>query len=248
MDDDKSRASRWSDQRNDCYLKQELAGRDLPHNINLTFAMVLIELSRVLDTNFYKQSPKRSSRATGRDAIVRTLLRSSAIFASHLNYLPPAPPWLRPPPWCGGIVCWNYEKTFRRSRSPTPKISTRRDGHELPWTSSCALWLLNFAAQQFKEPLAPPGWQGSRGHLSRTRRIPTSGMTLPTWRTGAVRRQQPLRRLGNHGPCGLEIYQTCHTCRFVSSTARSPISISAITRPFSQTRNLRHNRSCDLQG
>jgi hypothetical protein len=150
-------ASRWNQQNSDCKLKQEGAGRDLPHNINLTFAMVLIELSRVLDTNFYQQSPKRSIAAElGRDVIVRTAIRQQRYFANHLNegVLPLYPP-------CAGIVCWYYGDDL-----PSDHLPHFEDlDHGSMDMSYVGVFLrnhsrLNFAAQVFNEPLAPPDWQG----------------------------------------------------------------------------------------
>ena len=162
MGDDKDNESRWSQQRSDCYLKQELAGRDLPHNINLTFAMVLIELSRVLDTDFYKQSPKHSIAALlGRDFMVQTVMRQQRYFASHLDYSIPRPwPWRPQSSWCTGIVCWLYGED-----APSDHPSHPEDlDHGAMDMSYVDLFLGNysrfsFAAQQFKEPLAPADWQ-----------------------------------------------------------------------------------------
>jgi hypothetical protein len=76
MADDAANQSRWTQQRNDCNLKRDVAGRDLPHNINLAFAMVLIELSRVIDSAYYEFSARRSTAAQlGRDVMVSTAIR-----------------------------------------------------------------------------------------------------------------------------------------------------------------------------
>src|SRR5262249_32854520 len=63
MGKDPQNAARWKDQQNDCKNLRAMAGSPLPHNVSFTFSMVLIELSRIFDTSFYWQSPKRSKDA-----------------------------------------------------------------------------------------------------------------------------------------------------------------------------------------
>jgi hypothetical protein len=54
---------RWDGKRRDCNRVRLGAGSPQPHNVSFTFSMVLIELSRVLDSPFYQQSPRRSKDA-----------------------------------------------------------------------------------------------------------------------------------------------------------------------------------------
>ncbi len=54
---------RWNGKRNDCNRLRLLGGSPQPHNASFTFSIVLIELSRVLDSPFYSQSPRRSKDA-----------------------------------------------------------------------------------------------------------------------------------------------------------------------------------------
>src|SRR5262249_50318498 len=83
---DPGNKARWDQKRSDCNLLRELAGKALPHNINLTFSMVLIELSRVLESPFYLQSPKRSGGAENmRDFSLVLISRQQRYFADHLN-------------------------------------------------------------------------------------------------------------------------------------------------------------------
>ncbi|HEY1300525.1 MAG TPA: hypothetical protein VGF07_08505, partial [Stellaceae bacterium] len=73
---DQGNQARWSQQRDDCNKRNALAGRGPPHNQNLTFSMVLIELTRVLDSPFYVQSPKRAGGAANtRDFLLQLISR-----------------------------------------------------------------------------------------------------------------------------------------------------------------------------
>jgi hypothetical protein len=154
MSKDPNNVSRWNQQRSDCNLLRDGAGRDLPHNINLTYSMMLIELSRVLDTNFYQQSPKHSIAAeVGRDVILRTVIRQQRYFANHLN---PGDLLLD----CLGIVCWHYMDNLPANHNPHPEDLD----HGSMDMSYVDVFLRNYgrlelAAQRFSEPLAPPDWQ-----------------------------------------------------------------------------------------
>jgi len=106
MNHDPNRKTRWDDARRDCNNKRKLAGKPMPHNINLTFSMVLIELSRVLDTPFYLQSPRRAANAESmRDFFFVLIPRQVRYFTDHLN-----PQGLRDkyPDSCNQNVCWYY--------------------------------------------------------------------------------------------------------------------------------------------
>jgi hypothetical protein len=152
---DPGNVSRWDQQRSDCNLLRELAGRDLPHNINLTFAMVLIELSRTLETSFYQQSPKRSINAeASREILLLTAIRQQRYFASHLN---PVNLLIE----CYGIVWWNYMEDLPSDHDPHAEDLD----HGAMDMSYVDVFLRNFGqlsvvAQKFNEPLAPPDWQG----------------------------------------------------------------------------------------
>src|SRR5262245_65718157 len=77
---------RWDQKHEDCNRLRELAGRGLPHNINLTFSMVLIELSRVLNSPFYLQSPRHAGGAENmRDFSLVLVSRQQRYFANRLN-------------------------------------------------------------------------------------------------------------------------------------------------------------------
>ena len=147
MKDHPDDASRWTQQRSDCKLKQELAGRDLPHNINLTFSMVLIELSRAIGTNFYQQSPKHSVAAeAARDTLLRTIIRQQRYFSNHL--------------WSSGG--WNYEEDLPPDHNPHPE-DLDHGAMDMSYLEESLqnYGLLYPAAQRFNEPLAlgPKDWQ-----------------------------------------------------------------------------------------
>ena len=83
---DPGNLARWDQKHSDCNLLRDLAGQALPHNINLTFSMVLIELSRVLDTPFHLQSPRHSAGAENmRDQILVLISRQQRYLVNHLN-------------------------------------------------------------------------------------------------------------------------------------------------------------------
>ena len=51
--------SRWKEMQRNCNSLRVMAGLPLAHNENLAFAMVLIELSRALESPYYRQAPTR---------------------------------------------------------------------------------------------------------------------------------------------------------------------------------------------
>ncbi len=88
--------ARWDQQWCDCTRRNELAGRELPHNQNLAFSMVLIELTRVLNSPFYQQSPKRTGGAKNvQDFLLLIISRQQRYFANRLSL-------------CGQGLCWHY--------------------------------------------------------------------------------------------------------------------------------------------
>jgi hypothetical protein len=120
---------RWNEEHLDCLESRNAAGQPMAHNKNLAFSMALIELSRVLDSLFYLQSPGRASNAEAiRDSLFVIMPRQQRYFVDHLNpeslkdnydackthfcwyYMdagnPPPPGW----PACelGGYKCLNY--------------------------------------------------------------------------------------------------------------------------------------------
>ena len=99
------RKDRWTQEYSDCLAKRKLAGKPMPHNINLTFSLVLIELSRVLDTSFYLQSPRRAGGAEDmRDRFFVLIPRQQRYFVDHLN-----PAVLRDQyDACKRNFCWRY--------------------------------------------------------------------------------------------------------------------------------------------
>jgi hypothetical protein len=161
-------AARWTQQHSDCLLKREGAGRDLPHNINLTFSMALIELARAIGTNFYQQSPKRSVVAAARqDELLLAAVRQQRYFANHL--------------WSSGVIgpcfmidCWSYaEDAPPDHKSHIEDLDHGAMDMNYLDVSLQNYILLNNAAQRFKEPLAlgSKDWQA----LARTFLVNTEG-------------------------------------------------------------------------
>jgi len=101
------RKDRWQKEHGYCLDDQKLAGKPLPHNQNLLFSKVLIELSRVLDTDFYKQSPARASRAESiREFSFRIMPRQQRYFVDNLN--PKSLSDNDDYPACKNELCWYY--------------------------------------------------------------------------------------------------------------------------------------------
>jgi hypothetical protein len=100
------RKDRWKDEYRYCKENQPLAEKPMPHNINLLFSMVLIELSRVLASPFYQQSPRRASNAaTLQDFFFVLISRQQRYFVNHLN-----PESLRDIDACkNNNFCWYYD-------------------------------------------------------------------------------------------------------------------------------------------
>jgi hypothetical protein len=141
------RKDRWTQEYNDCLLDQLLAEKPMPHNINLTFSMVLIELSRVLDTPFYLQSPRRASNAENmRDFFFVLMPRQQRYFVDHLN-----PEGLRDHDPCKNHVCWYYN-----GAPGTPNTDPEDTDHGSMDMSYVGLYLRDFerlraAAERFHE-------------------------------------------------------------------------------------------------
>ncbi len=71
--------------RRSCNALRSNANGALAHNINLLFAMVLIELSRALESEFYRNSPDRSSAAEPTRALIPLLVaRQQRYFVNRL--------------------------------------------------------------------------------------------------------------------------------------------------------------------
>ncbi len=85
--------------RNNCNTAHKIG--PLQHNINLSFAMVLIELSRALQSPFYRQSPQRSNDAEPARLLAPVLVsRLHRYFVSNLRTVTDAPG--------GGRFVWNF--------------------------------------------------------------------------------------------------------------------------------------------
>jgi hypothetical protein len=77
---------RYGVMRNNCNNLRYLFGSPMPHNINLAFPMVLIELSRALDSAFYQQSPAVSRDAEPTRTLIPLLVsRQQRYFANRLH-------------------------------------------------------------------------------------------------------------------------------------------------------------------
>jgi hypothetical protein len=95
---------RWAQEHNDCLKDRDSAGKPMPHNINLAFSKVLIELSRVLANPFYLQSPRRAANAEQmRDFFSALMPRQQRYFLDHLN-----PGSLKGVGNCSNHFCWYY--------------------------------------------------------------------------------------------------------------------------------------------
>jgi hypothetical protein len=98
---------RWTHEYNDCLKDQDSAGKPMPHNLNLAFSKVLIELSRFLANPFYLQSPARAGNAEQmRDFFFVLMPRQQRYFVDHLN--PESLKELHPP--CIAHFCWWYSE------------------------------------------------------------------------------------------------------------------------------------------
>lgn len=83
---DEEELGRWKRVRNNCNDNRRMAGRPLAHNQNFLFAMALIELWRVLDSPFYKQSPDHSPEAAPQQILLPMLIsRLQRYFVNHLK-------------------------------------------------------------------------------------------------------------------------------------------------------------------
>ncbi len=81
-----ARKDRWASEYGDCLKIRDSAGKQAPHNYDLAFSKVLIELSRALVTPFYMQSPARAANAEQmRDFFFALMPRQQRYFVDHLN-------------------------------------------------------------------------------------------------------------------------------------------------------------------
>lgn len=77
---------RYAQMLQNCKNLRKVAGLPMSHNENLAFAMVLIELSRALDSPFYRQSTARSNLAEPTRALAPLLVsRQQRYFVNHLK-------------------------------------------------------------------------------------------------------------------------------------------------------------------
>jgi hypothetical protein len=102
---------RLKQEHSDCLADRDSAEKPLPHNLNLAFSSVLIELSRVLATPFYQQSPARAPNAEQVLSFISGLMpRQQRYFVDHLN-----PESLKDDyDACKSHFCWYYEEPFPR--------------------------------------------------------------------------------------------------------------------------------------
>jgi hypothetical protein len=149
MMDHRDDASRWTQQNSDCNVKREGAGRDFPHNINLTFSMVLIELARADNSSFYQQAPNRSIAAElGKDVLLRTAIRQQRYFSNHL--------WTgNSSTLCPFYLCWNYGDDVPTDHNPHVE-DLDHGAMDMSYVEvfQQSYSLLSQAAQRFNEPLA----------------------------------------------------------------------------------------------
>jgi hypothetical protein len=86
MKNDPDRKDRWTQEYKDCLKIRDSVGKQGPHNLNLAYSKVLIELSRVLANPFYLQSPARAPNADQMRASFFALMpRQQRYFVDHLN-------------------------------------------------------------------------------------------------------------------------------------------------------------------
>ena len=148
--EDPGNVARWDQKQRDCRRLRELAGRALPHNINLTFSMVLIELSRVLDSPFYLHAPKRAGGAENlRDFLLQLISRQQRYFANRLNAGN-----LAGFSACRQHFCWNYDDDLPADIDPRPE-DTDHGAMDLSYVGLAFrdFGRLNAAASRFHEPL-----------------------------------------------------------------------------------------------
>jgi hypothetical protein len=106
---------RWKQEDNDCLKDRVAAGKPMPHNLNLAFSKVLIELSRVLATPFYLQSPARATNAEQMRHLFFALMpRQQRYFVDHLN-----PQSLKDQyDQCKDHFCWYYAEPTEAAELP----------------------------------------------------------------------------------------------------------------------------------
>jgi len=153
MRDDPQNRNRWDQICKNCNNLRKQAGHPLAHNENFAFAMVLIELSRVLDSDFYQHSPRRSSNAGSIRGLLPVIVsRQQRYFVNRLN-----PSDLRGPVQCQRNVCWHYMDDV------APGVGTHAEDPDHGSLDMFYLGLLrrdfgrlNAAAASSHEPIAQP--------------------------------------------------------------------------------------------
>jgi hypothetical protein len=81
-----TKKDRWTKEYKDCLKMRDGAEKPGPHNLDLAFSKVLIELTRVLANPFYLQSPAHAPNADQMRASLFTLMpRQQRYFVDHLN-------------------------------------------------------------------------------------------------------------------------------------------------------------------
>ena len=82
----RTKKDRWTNEYKDCLKMRDGAEKPGPHNLDLAFSKVLIELTRVLANPFYLQSPAHAPNADQMRASLFTLMpRQQRYFVDHLN-------------------------------------------------------------------------------------------------------------------------------------------------------------------
>jgi hypothetical protein len=116
---------RWTEEYNDCLEDRDSAEKPMPHNINLAFSKVLIELSRVLASPFYQQSTARAGDAEEKQEFFSALMpRQQRYFVDHLN-----PESLKGKGKCSDDFCWWYGEPTDAS-GPAECFLIKESGYE----------------------------------------------------------------------------------------------------------------------
>ena len=200
----------------------------MPHNLNLAFSKVLIELSRFLANPFYLQSPARAGNAEQmRDFFFVLMPRQQRYFVDHLN--PESLKELYPP--CIAHFCWWYsepvshvEDTDHGSMDMTYLGPFLRDIHRLRAAAANVGELYSIGPKQLEgirahvHGLDCPEYQ-CHGRKFQVRRCRASGQ-----KQTARRRRQPLRRMAGVDTGGRESLGLVP--RNVASQRRGPATLS----------------------
>jgi hypothetical protein len=103
--------ARMNQQKSNCIAAPRLAGHPLPHNEFNAFLMVLVELSRVLESPFYRQtSPQSASADWARTLLPLLASRGQRYFANRLQSVGTNPATAR--------FRWNYMDDLPSGDSP----------------------------------------------------------------------------------------------------------------------------------